>query len=152
MNNKIKAMFTISLIVNIFLIGLVCGCVFKPRDIMLDTHGSRNAISPETRILMKGILKNNRDQMRASFKDIRLKKNNLASIFAAKEFDVQDYDRQVEDLLSLNSKILKNKFERFKKLGIKLPQDERKWLSKKLLPKNFSSVEKMRNYNNNSGN
>ncbi len=144
MSNKVKIIFTISLIANIFLLGLVGGYAFRSYNQMAGFHSARKSIAPESRLIMKDAFKDKRKDMRATIKEVRLKKKSLANIFAAKDFDAAAYDKEMKSLLGLGVKVSKYRLETFKDLAVKLPYEERKKLSRLLLAGSFRNIDRQR--------
>ncbi len=137
MNKKIKVVLTLSLILNIFLIGFIGGQIYKLQHHKRIVNESRAGLSSDTKVLMRETFKNNRKLARSLFREANQKKKALIDIFTAEEFDEKAYDMVAEDLLRLGGEISKQRLEIFKELAVKLPQDERQALSKIVAVKMF---------------
>lgn len=134
MNKKMKIIFTLSLVINILLLGMLGGQVYRMKH---GGHGSwgdlREKLTPETRALMKQTFKEKKPEIFAIFKEVREKKNALIEVFSAEVFDPVAYDAAARDLQQLGIKIANHKLETFKELGGQLPQEDRKVLAQKLV-------------------
>lgn len=134
MNKKIKIIFTLSLVINILLLGILGGQAYRMKS---GGHGSwgtlREKLTPETRVLMKQTFKDKKPEIFAIFKEVREKKNVLIKVFSAEVFNPRAYDAAARDLQQLGIKIANHKLETFKELGTQLPQEDRKVLAQKLV-------------------
>ena len=133
MNKKMKIIFTLSLVTNILLLGVLGGQAYHMKR---GWHGSwgdlRKTLTPETRALMRQTFKEKEPEIFAIFKEVREKKNILIEAFSAEVFDPVAYDAAARDLQQLGIKIANHKLETFKTLGAELPQEDREVLAQKL--------------------
>ncbi|PCK00599.1 MAG: hypothetical protein COA45_02145 [Zetaproteobacteria bacterium] len=134
MNKKVKVIFTISLVTNILLLGMLGGQAYRMKQDGRSSWGAlREQLKPETATLMKQIFKDKKYEVFQIFKEVRQKKAALIDIFSAEVFDAAAYDVAAQDLQQLGMKISSHKLETFKELGAQLPQEERQKLAQKLV-------------------
>lgn len=129
-----KIIFTLSLVINILLLGILGGQAYRMKH---GGHGSwgtlREKLTPETRALMKQTFKDKKPEIFVIFKEVREKKKALIEVYSAEIFDPVAYDAAARDLQQLGIKIANHKLETFKELGAQLPQEDRKVLAQKLV-------------------
>ena len=127
MSRYVKIIFTVSLVVNVFLLGGIGGYLLKDKEQDSSSwRAAKERMSPEARHMMKETFKDRRQDIQGVFKEMRQKKDMMADVLAADVFDSAAYDQVAAELLVLGMKISEHKMETFKMLAVKLPQDERK--------------------------
>ncbi len=159
MNNKIKVVFTLSLIANIFLLGWFAGYVFNRHDgFLLNSqsprghlsrmlfsqeqghHGAGSKVDLQTKNLIRSAFKEKRKDIRAALKESRERKEELANIFTNNDFNADLYNKKVEELLAADNKISRYKYEILGDLAKDLPLDSRSKLSGLLLSNKFKNM------------
>ncbi len=133
MSKSMKVIFTFSLVLNVLLLGIICGHTYHVKR---GGHPSswkelRGQITPEAIGLIKEAFENKRPEVIAVFKEARHKKKALVDVFSAEEFDPVAYDAAARGLQQLGVKISDYKLETFKDLGSKLSQPDREALAHK---------------------
>lgn len=130
MSKRLKVIFTLSVILNFVLIGLVVGHGYKA----FSPHHFKDVdMSPETRATMKAALKEKHEKIRKVMHDIRAKKKNLEEVMSASEFDVNAYDTAIEDWRSYSGVLIDDKKVFFREMLLKLPQAEREKIAPKFV-------------------
>lgn len=101
MSRMLKIIFTLSLVINVLLMGIVGGFFYK-RWQHMPSHdpAMREALDPETRHLMARHFRDHREDMKERIKAMHGVKDELMSIMAAEKFDRAAYDQVVEKLIA----------------------------------------------------
>lgn len=133
MSRAIKVIFTVSILGNLFLLGIVGGHIYRTATPRVEAWKDfRKDLSPDTRDLMRQKFKGGRKDVVGIVRDVRQKRKALEGVFTAEKFDPQEYDRIAQELSSLGQKIAQQKLRIFRELAMELPQEERIKISKKL--------------------
>ena len=138
MTKKMKIIFTLSLLGNVLLLGVVGGTAYRIKQATQPWKEVRKEISPESRELIKDTFKSKKQDIRGMFQEARVKKKALEDAFTAEEFDPDAFSAAARELQQLGNRMVAHKFETFQELGHMLPQHERKALSKRLVSSLFS--------------
>lgn len=133
MSRAKKVIFTISILGNLFLIGIVGGHIYKSSAPKLEAWKElRKDLSPETRDLVRQKFRESRKGVAEIVRDIRQKKKELETIIIAEEFSPEEYDRVAGELSTLGLSVAEHKLQMFKELAMELSQEERVKVSKKI--------------------
>lgn len=128
---KTKVILTVSLLVNVLLMGTIGGMAYKMSEGMrADFHAMRESLAPETRDLMKKTFMEKRKKIFAMKKEVRQRKNHLEEVMGAENFDPVVFDLAAKEFIDLNYKMSLDKIETTRELSEKLPQAEREKLAK----------------------
>ena len=110
---------TISVVLNILLIGVVVGHLSNK------SLTDRPELSDEGRGIMKETFKNKRGEIKKIVKDVKAKKQMLKDIVAAEEFDEKAYDEAAKIVVETSCNVSAHKLETFKGLMKQLSQEDR---------------------------
>lgn len=124
MRKSHKILFTLSVVLNLVLLGVVGGHMAKRYH---DTpwNEMKETLAPQTRDLLKASFEGKREKIHALMREMREKKKNMEAIFSAPEFDVAAFDAAVADWQEFNKNTTQGKMESFKAIMAQLPQEER---------------------------
>lgn len=131
MSQSIKTIFTLSLLLNLILVGVSVGCLWKRHDHKMPFSEA----SEQTRAEFRAAFEGNRDSMRADIDSIRASRASLESIIAAEPFDRAAYDAEVKDVLSIRDKMGQRRAGILGDVLEKLPASERALIAKKISSK-----------------
>lgn len=131
MSKSIKIIFTLSLLLNLILVGVSVGCLWKRHDHKMPFAES----SEETRAQFKAAFEGNREAMRADIDTIRSSRATLENIIAAEPFDRAAYDTEVKKVLSVRDRMGQRRSEILGDVLEKLPAEERAQIAKKISSK-----------------
>lgn len=130
MSRAFKIVFTGSLLLNLVLVGVGGGTVYKMREHFFPPS---QAVSPEIRQKLKSSMEENRAQMQPVFKEIHAGKKELRDIVLAEDFDGAAYRMSVEHLLDLKDKVARQRALSMEKVLENLSQVEREKISRHFL-------------------
>ncbi len=131
MTKNLKIIFTVSLLLNIILIGILGGFVYK--RIHHDWfYGGRTEFDPETRHMAAKVMRKVRGDVRGEVLKIRVTRSKLMEILEAKRFDESAFDATAEELRKSHDKIVTKKIQATKELAAELPDEERQKLAGRL--------------------
>ncbi|HPF78404.1 MAG TPA: periplasmic heavy metal sensor [Alphaproteobacteria bacterium] len=105
MTKRIKIIFTLSVLLNILLAGVVAGH-FIQKD---RYHRPPMELDQQTREKMKASFEKSREEMREFFQEMRKQRDALDEIISAPEFDRAAYDTAVSDILESKGEIVRKK-------------------------------------------
>ncbi len=128
--NSVRAAFTISILLNLLLIGVVGGMAL--RQPQKSWHEATKEMSPEAQHLMARTFQKSRRDMGAEIREMRAAKKALAKAVSAKEFDKKAYERAMKRLSVARAKMAEGRGEAIKELAAELPREERKKLAGRL--------------------
>ncbi len=132
MKKAIKIIFTVSVLLNIALIGVVGGHAFKKQK-GYESHNKFENLSAETR----DILEANRQKMRADKKGNWERKKQdreaLQKIISADVFNRDEYNDAVGKMLDQRDDMMRSKAATMAEILDSLPQAEREELSKHIM-------------------
>ena len=134
MNSKIKTIFTISIILNLFLAGILIGnCTKGYYDSKFTTkhfNFERTELSPEKQKLLMNKFKEIRKNHKETKKDIFRTKTEIQKILSAKEFNEKLFDEKIEQMHDLHGKAAKTLANTIKELAVEFTPQEREILIK----------------------
>lgn len=132
MTKPIKIIFTLSLLLNIALVGVTVGCWWKKAH----HHGTPfSNTAPETQALFKESFDENRAAMRADIDAIRASRTALETIIRAEPFDRAAYDAEVAKVLNIREGMNNRRAAILGGILEKLPAAEREKIVKKIVSK-----------------
>lgn len=131
MTKPIKIIFTLSLLLNLALVGVSAGCIWKKAHHRMPFANT----APETQALFKETFAQNRERMRADIDAIRASRGALESIITAEPFDRAAYDTEVGKVLSVREGMNARRAEILGGVLEQLPQAEREKIVKKIVSK-----------------
>ena len=131
MRKSTKIIFTLSILLNVVLIGVVVGGAAKQYKAH-HWHKVKADLSPESRnIVARNFRAAHRDMADVRGKAQKVRKD-MESIFKAEEFDEAAFDKAVKKMRALKEQMHERKIEAVKELAKSLPQEERKKMAGKL--------------------
>lgn len=132
MNTKaVKVIFTVSVILNVLLLGAAGGLAYKHWNDKPPYHAIHAEMSPEARNIVARTMQNAFRDSRADMKEARAIKKDIRAIMVAPEFDAEAFDAKAEKLHSIMSAMGHKRIDITKDLAAQLSQDDRKVLAEK---------------------
>lgn len=129
MNRRMKIIFTISLLLNIVLVGVGIGMLCKmSRDIPIPGD-----MSPEARHFMARTFQQGRDEVRPLIDDAKAKRKKVEAVLTAETFDPVAYDKAVDEMLNARGTISRKKAEIMGRALVDLPAADRKKFAGRIL-------------------
>lgn len=126
MSKTLKIIFTLSLLLNLVLVGTGIGYSHKyMRKMPLHFSEMKKDISPEAQAVMKTHFDEGKEEFITMMREARQKKKVISNILQAREFDEQAYDTAVADMLETKARIEARKAERMKQMFTSLPSADR---------------------------
>jgi len=129
MNRRMKLIFTTSVLLNIVLIGVGLGLLFKfcqdipiPRD-----------MSPDARNFVARTYQNGREEVKPLITEVKERRKSVERILTADDFDRKAYDKAVDDLLDTQGKIMRHRADTMGKALTDLTDDDRKKFSRQVI-------------------
>lgn len=133
MTQTIKIIFTVLVLLNITLLGVVGGGYYK----MQRQHVTHETPNKEVRDFIKEKMKTSKKGMLNQFKEIRQYHSELKQIVTAPEFDRAAYDEVVTKILEVKNQISHQKAEATGNILADMSQEQRQKMAEGLL-KNLS--------------
>jgi len=130
MNRKLKIFLTLSIILNLLLIGALGGFSYK----RWQHHKpfEREMLSAEAQQVLRDTFTARRENMRETFAEARASRNALADILAADEFDPDAFDAAIAQKQVLTDRIMQAHIDGVRALALALPDDDRKKMARHL--------------------
>lgn len=129
MSKKIKIIFTLSIILNVLLMGVIGGHSYK-RWSKTPYENVRKELSPESRHVMARSVQNSFRENLDKMKESRALKKEIRNILAEEEFDAQKFEELAIEMESIRSDLAMSRLELTKDLASKFSFEDRK----KLMP------------------
>lgn len=133
MNRKLKIILTVSIILNLLLLGILGGFAYKASRYMprLDPD-LRAQMSPEGRHLMARTFAESRREMGDTFRAAGNARTELQQILEAETFDPDAYQAASAELQRLQIRIMEERARRAGELAAELSAEDRKVTSRLL--------------------
>lgn len=131
MSKSIKIIFTLSLLLNLVLVGVSVGCFWKRHDHKMPFSEASEA----THAQFRAAFENNRANMRADIDTIRASRTTLESIIAAEPFDRGAYNVEIQNVLNVRDRMGQRRATILGDVLENLPADERAKIAKKITSK-----------------
>lgn len=135
MKKSIKIIFTLSLLLNLILMGVVGGGLYKKYE----RHTLPSEFGENVRSTLKENVKKSRQEIRAQFKEMRQYSEALKEIINAPEFDQEAYKAITGKILEGKDRVARQKADVMGNTLAELSQEERQEISahiiKRLGPK-----------------
>lgn len=130
MSSRIKLLFTISVILNFLLAGVIIGHYSKHIISSSETahylpEEFTENISPEKQVRVAEMLRELREVNRPVREEIRQSKRDIADLLAMKEFDEELYDLKVAHMHGLYRSMAERRASVIKEIAIMLDHEER---------------------------
>lgn len=129
MSKRIKIIFTLSLLLNLVLIGIGGGMFYRftmegpvPGD-----------MTPEARHFMARTFQEGRDRVRPLIGDIKEKRAKVEKTMIADKFDINAYNAAVAEMMTSRDRIARERAEIMGEALVDLPLEDRKRLAKHML-------------------
>lgn len=135
MKRSVNIIFTLSVVLNLLLIGVIGGYIYKKQNEPGSWHQVKETLAPETKKIMRDSFK--RKEMIAMFMEARKKRSEIEKVLTAEEFDPVAYDALAQEIQAMNTQFSAKRLEHIKRIATKLPQEERKKLAKHAVSKLF---------------
>lgn len=126
MNRNLKLLFTVSVLMNVLLLGVSGGMVVKRH------HGphawmeeAQKGMSPEARTLMAREFQEAHKQIGPLGQDARAARQDIVKALSSPEFSEAEFDAAIEALRKAQQGIMTEKMEATKRIAGELPQAER---------------------------
>lgn len=132
MSRIVKVVFTLSILLNLVLAGVIAGAVMHK----IQSHPLRQAakdFSPESQNLIARNFQDARRDMRDTFRELRSAVYRIDETMQAKTFDPEEFNRAAEKLSDIQGRMLERRLDIIRELGTALPPEEREKLGMKLL-------------------
>lgn len=128
MTRTIKVIFTLSLLCNVLLVGVVGGHIYHRVQSSPWKEG-RAQLSEEARALMRQSFHQNKAQHREDKRAMRDKIEQMRDVLSAQDFDVTAYDALSSGMIALRAQHMDRKMQSLKNVAITLQPEERATLS-----------------------
>lgn len=132
MMSKMKVSLSLSLILNVLLLGVIAGDAAR-RYQDRPWNEFKEQLAPETRALMKKTFEEKRQRIRQNRQITSEMKVDLEKILTAEEFDPAAFETSAKAFLDFNRKISDDKLKTINAMAQELPLEERKKVSKKFI-------------------
>jgi uncharacterized membrane protein len=130
MSKTVKLIVTFSFLLNMVLVGVVVGGLYKKHN----AHTPRfENMSAETREVLKQSIQKNREAMRENVEQMRGHKEELKVIITAEEFDAAAYDMKMDQVLSIRNTMMVQKSKALGQTLSSLSQEQRTEMSGHIL-------------------
>lgn len=121
MSKRMKLVFTASLLLNIVLIGIGAGMLFRfCQDVPIPSD-----MSPEARHFIARTFQNGREQIKPLIVDVKEQRKKVEALLLAEEFNEKAYNEEVEKLLVAQEKITRKRAEIMGDALLDLPAADR---------------------------
>lgn len=130
MTKTIKLIFTISVLLNVLLLGFIGGTIHKKRSYWKDV---KVELSEEGRDVIKKNMKASRQEMQKKFQSMKKNHSTLKKIIEAPEFDQDAYEKAVDVVLNSKDEMMRHRAQSMGKTLAELSLVERKKLSSRML-------------------
>lgn len=128
MKKSHKIFFTISVILNLVLMGVIAGHAMKKAHEM-PWFELRETLAPQTQELMKNMFEAKKDIIRSHWHTLKEKKKALSAVVTAEQFDENAFNIAMQDWQAFNTQVTEGKKGSLSTLLKQLPQEERMKLS-----------------------
>lgn len=133
MKKSHKILFTLSVALNLALIGTIAGHQAGRWRQDAPWQEIQKGLAPQTQEIMRKMFEEKREKIKANWMEMREKKKNMEAILSAPQFDAQAFDVAVQDWQAFNAQVTQSKMETFKTIMGQLPQEERAKLAEKFV-------------------
>ena len=141
MSKKIKIILTVSVVLNVLLIGVLVGMSadeYKDhRNKRAEFRSAVDKLPPENSKLVKKTMRGLHKETRKTRNELKKTRKKINKIISAPEFDESAYDVEIENLKRLQSEIMTKFGQVTKELAAQLGQEERKVIAELLKKRTF---------------
>lgn len=131
MKTRMKVLLTGSLLLNVMLIGVIGGQVYK-RWAAHPWHEVKKEFSPETRNLVGRTFQGAFREIRPLGAKARKTRAEILKIFTAENFDEEAYDQATEEILETRGQMARLKIQATKDLAKQLSVEERQKMADRM--------------------
>ena len=128
MSERMKLIFTISILLNIILVGVGAGMFYRYcQDIPIP-----GTMSPDARNFVARTYQNGREEVKPLIEEVKARRKTVETILQSDDFDRKAYDAAVDDLLETQGKIARHRADTMGKALTDLTAEDRKKFSKEI--------------------
>lgn len=131
MSKRLKIILTVSILLNVVLIGVGAGHAYKHWS-SHSWHKVKQEISPEARNVAGRTFQQAFRDIRPLGQEARKARGDLVKILSADEFDEEAFDKAVERLSSVKIKIQDAKVQATRNLAMQLSVEERRKMAERM--------------------
>ncbi|MCB1651774.1 MAG: periplasmic heavy metal sensor [Alphaproteobacteria bacterium] len=131
MNTGVKVLLTVSLLLNVLLLGLACGHVYKKWHDH-PWQKTRAELSPEARSLIGRTFQATFRDIRPLGDEARKARADMVKILSADEFDGTAFDEAAARLRAVGAQIKDKKIEATKQIASELSAEERRKMAERM--------------------
>ena len=131
MSKNIKILLSVSLLLNVLVIGAGAGMVYKKWS-EHSWASARQDLEPETRNLVGRTFQSAFRDIRPLGNKARRARADMVKILSAKEFDAEKFDLVAQRLSKLSRQIRDKKIEATKAIALQLSAEERRKMAKRM--------------------
>lgn len=129
MSKRMKLIFTISILLNIILVGVGAGMFYRYcQDIPIP-----GTMSPDARNFVARTYQNGREEVKPLIEEVKTRRKTVETILQSDDFDRKAYDAAVDDLLETQGKIARHRADTMGKALTDLTAEDRKKFSKEII-------------------
>ena len=132
MSKKIKIFFTLSIMLNILLLGVISGMVINKLQYTSWKYANEE-FSPESRHLVARSFQKAHKDIKSTFEQSKKARKNIRNILAAEEFDLKAFEKAMCNMQSVHKEMMERKIKMMIELAQALPLEERVKLSGKFM-------------------
>lgn len=134
MSRRFKIILTISVCLNLMLLGVLGGMFYKKLQWRRGAVAIAQAdFSPEGRNVVARNFRAAHRDMGDKFQQSRAKRKALVEMLKQEDFDEQAYERNVQELKTIQNDLMGRKMEMLKKLALELPPEDRQKITAKFI-------------------
>lgn len=129
MSKRMKLIFTVSILLNIVLIGVGAGMFYRYcQDIPIP-----GTMSPDARNFVARTYQNGREEVKPLITEVKARRQKVEDILESDNFDRKSYDAAVDDLLETQGKIARHRADTMGKALNELSPEDRQKFSKEII-------------------
>ncbi len=131
MSDTLKKVLTVSILLNILLLGVLAG--FINTRLHSDWfYSAAHEFNPESRHLAARIMRKTRNGLETDIRRLHKTRDDIMKVLQADDFDSLSYEHNADKLRSTQARILDTKLNATKELALALPDKERQYLAGRL--------------------
>lgn len=148
MSNKIRVIFTLSVMLNVLFIGIGASAVYKKHQHKQQIYSKKipQGVSEQAREIMKNTHKQARSENKEIIQNAMQNRKDMMQIIASDDFDPQAYDEMVDKMMKDQKLLAQKKGEFVKSMMEQMNTDDRKALAHKM--SGLIGGERPRRHNN----
>jgi len=130
MSKRIKIIFTLSLLLNVVLLGVGAGVFYRfcHNDIAIPGD-----LSPEARSFIARTFQEGREKVKPLISEVKARRSKVEDVLTADTFDSKAYNKTVSDMLDTRDKISRQRADIMGKALVDLPVADRKRFANRIL-------------------